>query len=185
MKHKSAVYIAQTKTDFWGNNLNEIYVILQDWFYAELKLKKKLGVQCYDRIAFQTQYGTCQIMSRLFFSLSSSYCLFSVFISPKSNHCLPLSLAFEADGDKYIMMKCMPITFLFIPSWAPEAQSETPARPCRQYAGFGLVMMMMRRRRRRRRSRMRRMILVSTIRFCNTHMEGFAWKIVDCGQALL
>ena len=77
-------------------------------------------------------------MSRLFFSLSSSYCLFSFFISPKSDHCLPLSLAFEADGDEYIMMKCMPITFLFIPSWAPEAQIERPIRPCRQYAGFGL-----------------------------------------------
>ena len=27
---------------------------------------------------------------------------------------------------------------LFILSWAPEAQSETPARPCRQYASLGL-----------------------------------------------
>ena len=35
-------------------------------------------------------------------------------------------------------MKCMSVTFLFIPSWAPEAQSETPARPCWQYAGFDL-----------------------------------------------
>ena len=83
-----------------------------------MEIEKNLGAQSYDRIAFQTQYGTCQIMSRLFFSLSNSYCLFSVFISPKSDHCLPLSLAVDDGdaGDISIMMKCMSVTFLFIPS---------------------------------------------------------------------
>ena len=44
-----------------------------------------------------------------------------------------------------IMMKfvCVCNEKWSLPSWAPEARSETPAWPCRQYAGLGLVFMMM------------------------------------------
>ena len=49
------------------------------------------------------------------------------------------------DDDIYIMMQCLSVTknnhFPFL-SWALEAWSETPARPCRPKAGFCLVMMM-------------------------------------------
>ena len=42
----------------------------------------------------------------------------------------------------YSMKKCMSITFLFIPSSAPEARTETSAKSCWPQAGFGLVMIM-------------------------------------------
>ena len=53
----------------------------------------------------------------------------------------------DDDGDTYIyiMMQCLCVTkndHIPLPSWAPEAQSETPPRPCRPKVGFGLVMMM-------------------------------------------
>ena len=43
---------------------------------------------------------------------------------------------FDVHADD-IMMKCLCVCNekLSLPSWAPEARSETPAWPCRQYAG--------------------------------------------------